>query len=122
MGYHPKHKLQGRKRRKVRVRKKIFGTAERPRISVYRSARHIYAQVIDDVSGTTLASASTVAKDLRGEVSGKKSERAKSIGSALAKVCQDKGVNSVIFDRNGYRYHGRVKAIAEGARAGGLKL
>lgn len=122
MSYHPTKKLDGRGRRKLRVRKKLFGTAERPRLSVYRSTKHIYAQVIDDETGATMASASTVAKDLRGDIAGKKCERAKAVGSALAKACQEKGIAAVIFDRNGYRYHGRVKAIADGAREGGLKF
>lgn len=120
MGFHPKKKLQGRERRRVRVRKKVFGTTERPRLSIFRSARHIYAQVIDDTAGTTVVSASTVSKDLRGEVAGKKRERAKAVGAALAEACKQKGVTTVVFDRNGYRYHGRVRAIADGAREGGL--
>jgi len=120
MAYHPKRRLEGRERRKVRVRKKVTGTAERPRLSVFRSAKHIYAQVIDDISGRTLASASTVSKDARGELSGKKLERAKRVGTALAAACKAKDITSVRFDRNGYKYHGRVKAIAEGAREGGL--
>lgn len=122
MSFHPKQKLSGRTRRKVRVRKSVFGTAERPRLSVYRSANHIYAQVINDESGTTLAAASSVSKDLRGSLTGKKSERAKAVGAALAEVCKAKNITQVAFDRNGYRYHGRVKAVAEGAREGGLQF
>jgi large subunit ribosomal protein L18 len=120
MAYHPKKPLEGRQRRKVRVRKKVLGTAERPRLSVFRSAKHIYAQVIDDIGGTTLAAASTVAKDVREGLSGKKIDRAKLVGQKLAAVCKAKEITAVRFDRNGYKYHGRVKAVAEGAREGGL--
>jgi len=122
MAHHPMEKLDGHERRKVRVRKKIFGTTARPRLTVFRSSRHIYAQVIDDVAGTTVAAASTMTKDLRASITGKKIVRAKAVGTALAKVCQAKGVTAVVFDRNGYRYHGRVRAIADGAREGGLKF
>ena len=120
MAYHPKTKLKGRTRRRVRVRKKITGSPERPRLTVFRSAKHIYAQVIDDFSGKTLAAASTVAKDVRGTLEGKKIDRAKLVGQALASACKAKDISSVRFDRNGYKYHGRVKAVAEGAREGGL--
>lgn len=122
MSFHPKQKLEGRARRKVRVRKSVFGTAERPRLSVFRSATHIYAQVIDDEKGATLASASSLGKELRGSLSGKKAERAKAVGTALAHACKAKNITQVAFDRNGYRYHGRVKAVAEGAREGGLQF
>jgi len=110
----------GRERRKVRVRKKVSGTAERPRLSVFRSAKHIYAQVIDDLAGVTLASASTMAKGVK--VSGKKTETAKQIGLAIAELCKKKEITTVTFDRNGYRYHGRVQAVADGAREGGLQF
>jgi large subunit ribosomal protein L18 len=106
----------------VRIRKKVFGTTERPRFNVFRSAKHIYAQVIDDVQGTTLVASSTIAKGLRAQVTGKKVEQAKAIGKALAEACKAKNIESVVFDRGGYRYHGRVKAVADGAREGGLKF
>ena len=112
-----------RKRRQRRIRMKISGTAERPRLNVFRSLGHIYAQVIDDVSGHTIASASTVDKKLRGELDGKnKSDQAKLVGEAVAQRAKDAGVETVIFDRGGFIYHGRVKALAEGAREGGLKF
>ena len=115
-------KLSGRERRKVRVRKKVFGTADAPRLSVFRSAKHIYAQVIDDLTGKTLASASTMQKGLRDELEGKKVERAKVVGKQIATLCKEKEITRVIFDRNGFRYHGRVRAVAEAAREAGLKL
>jgi large subunit ribosomal protein L18 len=108
-------------RRKYHVRKKIFGTPERPRLSVFRSNRHIYAQIIDDVSGVTLACASTMAKGLREQLprgSGKKAAQA--VGEAIAKAATGVGIKCVCFDRNGYRYHGRVKALADSARKAGL--
>ena len=112
-----------RKRRQRRIRMKISGTAERPRLNVFRSLGHIYAQVIDDVAGHTIASASTVDKNLRGQLDGKdKSEQAKVVGEAVAQRAKDAGVETVIFDRGGFIYHGRVKALAEGAREGGLKF
>jgi large subunit ribosomal protein L18 len=112
----------GRTRRKVRVRKKVFGTPQRPRLSVFRSAKHIYAQVIDDVSGVTLVSASTLDKALRANVDGDKVDCATEIGKALAQRCKEKNIDAVVFDRNGYRYHGRIKAVADGARDGGLQF
>ena len=114
--------MTGRERRHVRIRKKVLGTTERPRLNVFRSAKHIYVQVIDDVLGTTMVASSTVAKGLRGQVTGKKIERAKAVGKALAEACKAKNIESVVFDRGGYRYHGRVKAVADGAREGGLKF
>lgn len=120
--YHGKKKLAGRERRKVRVRKKVFGTADIPRLNVFRSAKHIYAQVVDDEAGKTLASASTVAKDVRTGLDGDKTAKAKQIGLRLAELCKSKNVNKVVFDRNGFQYHGRVKAVAEGAREGGLQF
>ena len=113
---------KGRERRKVRVRKKVFGTADRPRLNVFRSARHIYVQVIDDDNGKTLASASTVAKSVRDGLSGTKTERAEKIGALLASRCKEIGIDSVVFDRNGYKYHGRIKAVAEAARKAGLRV
>lgn len=114
-----KRKVQGRKRRHSRVRKKVVGTAERPRLAVYRSNRHMYAQVIDDFAGRTLASASTL-KD--SESSDDRLSAAKAVGGAIADRAKSAGVKSVTFDRGGFRYHGRVKAIAEGAREGGLEV
>jgi large subunit ribosomal protein L18 len=114
-------KEEGRARRKRRIRKKISGNGERPRVSVFRSAKHIYAQVIDDSSGTTVATVSTLSDDLK-NLEGNKTEEAKAVGAALAKVLKDKGIEQVVFDRNGYIYHGRVKALAEAAREAGLKF
>lgn len=112
--------LGPRERRKIRVRKRIFGTQERPRLNVFRSAKHIYVQVIDDDKGNTLASASTVAKGQSAD--GKKIDQAKAIGLQIAKACKEKNIEAVVFDRNGFRYHGRVRAVAEAAREGGLKF
>ena len=103
-----------------RVRGKISGTAARPRLSVFRSAKHIYAQIIDDVNGVTLAAASSMDKEFEGLGSNK--EAAKKVGEAVAKKALDKGVEEVVFDRSGYIYHGRIQALAEGAREGGLKF
>lgn len=112
-----------RLRRKKRIRKKMDGTAERPRLSVFRSAKHIYAQVVDDATGTTLATASTLAKTVRGDVGEKnKSDAAALVGTAIASACKAKGVEKVVFDRNGYIYHGRIKALAEAARVAGLQF
>lgn len=112
-----------RVKRKLSVRKKISGTAERPRLSVFRSAKHIYVQAIDDESNVTLCSASTVDKDVRASATGvKKKDAAQSVGEALGKRLLEKGVKAAVFDRNGYRYHGRVAAVATGAREAGLEL
>ena len=110
----------GRAKRKLRIRKKISGTAERPRLTVFRSGNHIYAQVIDDVTGSTLASASDLQKTVTAE--GTKTDRAKSVGAAVAAACKAKGIEKVVFDRNGFIYHGRVKALAEAAREAGLNF
>ena len=116
-------KIVGRERRKLRIRKKVEGTPERPRLSVFRSSKHIYAQVIDDVSGKTLAHASTLSKDLKGSLDeDNKVEAAKKVGALIAKICLEKKIDKVVFDRNGYLYHGRVKALAEAAREAGLKF
>ena len=113
----------GRERRKFRIRSKISGDTERPRLSVFRSARHIYAQVVNDVEGKTLASASTLSRDLKGTLSeDSKSDAAKKVGALIAKICLEKKIAKVVFDRNGYLYHGRVKALAEAAREAGLKF
>lgn len=109
-----------REKRRVRVRKKIMGTAERPRINVFRSLNHIYAQVIDDDRGVTLCAASTKSPELGELESGSNVEAAKAVGELIARKAQEKGIKQVVFDRAGYLYHGRVKALAEGARAGGL--
>jgi len=110
-----------RLRRKAHIRKKVEGSQERPRLSVYRSLNHIYAQVIDDVSGKTLAAASTLSPELK-DGKGKKKELAKEVGRLVAKKCQEKQIAAVVFDRNGFMYHGRIAAVAEGAREGGLKF
>ncbi len=110
-----------RVRRHARIRKNVSGTAARPRLNVFRGLSQIYAQVIDDEAGHTLASASTIDKDLRSEVTGKKkTEQARLVGLALAERAKALGISQVVFDRGGYRYIGRVKALADGAREGGL--
>ena len=112
-----------RTRRHSRVRKDLTGSAQRPRLNVFRSLSGIYAQVIDDQAGNTLASASTVDRDLREKVKGlKKAEQAKLIGKTVAERAKSKGIESVVFDRGGYRYSGRIKALADGAREGGLQF
>jgi large subunit ribosomal protein L18 len=113
-----------REKIKITIRKKIFGTPERPRLMIYRSLNDIYGQIIDDTTGKTLAAASSNAKDLKEVVSSAKSKVEKSVivGKALAKKALEKNINSVVFDRNGYLYHGRVKALADGVREGGLKF
>jgi len=118
-----KSRAVARTRRHTRVRKNLMGSAERPRLNVFRSLSGIYAQVIDDQSGNTLASASTVDRELREKVKGlKKSEQAKLIGQTVAERARSKGIQTVVFDRGGYRYSGRVKALADGAREGGLQF
>jgi len=114
---------RARQRRKYVIRKRISGTAEKPRLSVTRSNSHIYIQAIDDDSGRVLAAASDLEKPLQGDLDGKKkAERAKIVGLALGKKLTEKGVQTAVFDRNGYIYHGRVKQVAEGAREAGLKF
>jgi large subunit ribosomal protein L18 len=116
-------RIVGRERRKLRIRKNVNGTTERPRLSVFRSARHIYAQVIDDTSGKTLAAASTLSKDLDGQLEeGTKVDAAKKVGKLIAQACKDKGITKIVFDRNGYLYHGRVSALAQAAREAGLEF
>ena len=107
-------------KRHKRVRAKISGTPERPRLNVFRSERHIYAQLIDDVNGVTLAAASSVEKDFEG--SGSNKEGARKVGKLIAERAKAKGIEDVVFDRGGYIYHGRVQELAEGAREGGLKF
>lgn len=113
-------RAKARARRHARVRAKVSGTAACPRLNVFRSAKHIYAQVIDDVTGTTLCAASSMEKGFEG--SGGNVEGAKKVGEMLASACKEKGIEEVVFDRGGYVYHGRVQALAEGAREGGLKF
>ena len=114
-------KLTGRERRKLRIRRKISGSTGRPRLSVFRTSRHIYAQVVDDVQGTTLAAASTLSRDLKSTLDDdKKTDAAKKVGALIAKICLEKKIDKVVFDRNGYLYHGRVKALADAARDAGL--
>ena len=116
-------KAASRVRRKKSIRKKITGTSERPRLSVFRSNKHIYAQVIDDVNGKTLAAMSTSSEVIRGEITEKKKiEAAGLVGQKIAEKCKELSIETVIFDRNGFIYHGRVKAVAEGAREGGLRF
>jgi large subunit ribosomal protein L18 len=114
-------KVTSREKRKARIRRKISGTAARPRLTVYRSLKHMYAQLVDDVAGATLVSVGSTAKALKEEVSqDEKTAAAKKVGAALAKAALAKGITAVVFDRNGFDYHGRVAAIAAGAREGGL--
>ena len=113
-------KNTARLKRHARVRKKISGTAARPRLNVFRSTKHIYAQLIDDVAGVTLACASSMEKGFEGF--GGNKEAAKKVGMAIARKAQEKGISEIVFDRSGYIYHGRVKELAEGAREGGLKF
>jgi large subunit ribosomal protein L18 len=112
-------KSAARARRQIRVRKKVFGAPQRPRLVVTRSARHIAAQVIDDTQGRTLASASTMEAAMRA-ANGDKSEKAKQVGGLIAERAKAAGIEAVVFDRAGYKYHGRVAALADGAREGGL--
>ena len=114
-------KVSARTRRKVSIRKKIAGTADRPRLSVFRSAKHIYVQAVDDTTNTVLAAASDLEEALV-QVAGKKKDKAKAVGQALAKKLLAKNISLCVFDRNGYIYHGRVSAVADGAREGGLKF
>ncbi len=120
-------KVLARLRRKRRVRKKIFGTPERPRLSVFRSCKHIYAQIIDDISGRTLVAASSLTPQIRERLAelkkeGGKTAVAKAVGELIAQKAVAAGIKKVVFDRGGYKYHGRVKALADGARAAGLEF
>lgn len=121
-------KVKARLRRKQRVRKKIFGTPERPRLSVYKSCKHIYAQIIDDTVGKTLVSASSLSKEIRERIKeikekgGSKTEIAKIVGELVAKKALEKGIKKVCFDRGGFKYHGRIKALADAARSSGLEF
>jgi len=116
--------IKGRERRHKRIRKKIIGTSVRPRLSVRRSTNHLYAQIIDDAAGKTLLEASTLSKDLKDKIS-KGAGNVKGaviLGTALAEKCKKEGITKVVFDRAGYLYHGRIKALAEAARKGGLSF
>src|SRR5512137_241500 len=114
-----KSRSESREKRHLRVRKKVFGTTTSPRLSVFRSVSEIYAQVIDDMEGNTLVSASSIDTELRGKMDGlKKIEQARLVGKAVAQRAKDKGIEMVVFDRGGFRYTGRVKALADGAREG----
>ena len=116
-------RLVSRLKRKKRIRKNIFGNPDRPRMSVFRSSKHIYAQIIDDTQGTTLVSASTLDKEyLDSKVEGKKVEIAKAVGNLIGKRAIDSGIKKVVLDRNGFLYHGRVKALSDGAREAGLNF
>jgi large subunit ribosomal protein L18 len=120
---HTDAKAVARGRRRARVRSRVRGTAERPRLSVFRSGKHVYVQVVADSSGITLLAVSTLSPELRGEL--KKTanvQAAKQVGLLAARRCREKGINRIVFDRNGFLYHGRVRAVAEGAREGGLEF
>ncbi len=114
-----KEKVERRQRIHDSIRENMFGTSVRPRLSVYRSNQYIYAQLIDDMEGRTLTSASSLADDVEGDTP---IERSRAVGELLAERAQDEGIEKVVFDRGGYKYHGRVQALAEGARDGGLQL
>jgi large subunit ribosomal protein L18 len=112
-----------RDKRKARIRRKISGTPDRPRLTVYKSLKHMYAQLVDDTTGKTLVSVSTTSKVLKNEVKEEdKTAAAKKVGEVLAKAAKDKGIEAVVFDRNGFDYHGRVQAVAAAAREAGLKF
>ncbi len=116
-------RLALRQKRKKRIRKKITGTAERPRLSVFRSAKHIYSQIIDDTQGLTLATASTMEKEIReSQTFENKKAAALHIGELIARRAKEKGISDVVFDRNGFLYHGRIKAVSDGARKAGLNF
>lgn len=117
-------RAKSREKRKRRVRRKVLGTSERPRLSVFRSANNIYAQIIDDTNFSTLVQVSTISKDVREQLKGKSGnkEGASMIGKLIAQKAQEKGIKKVVFDRNGFLYHGRVKSLAEAAREGGLEF
>ncbi len=115
--------LTARLKRHRRIRKNLRGSADVPRLCVFRSAKHIYAQVVDDETGASLCGASTLSPAIEGDLSGlKKIEKSKKVGMLVARLAREKGIERVAFDRGGYLYHGRVKALAEGAREGGLKF
>jgi large subunit ribosomal protein L18 len=120
---HTSPKLVARGRRRARVRSRVRGTEERPRLAVFRSDKHIYAQVIVDSAGKTVLAVSTLSPELRAQLKkGRDVRAAKEVGLLAARRCLEKGINRVVFDRNGFLYHGRVRAVAEGAREGGLQF
>jgi large subunit ribosomal protein L18 len=115
--------VTSRDKRKARIRRKVSGTPDRPRLTVYKSLKHMYAQLVDDVSGKTLVSVATTSKALKNEVKeDDKTAAAKKVGAALAKAAKEKGIEAVVFDRNGFDYHGRIQAVAAAAREAGLKF
>jgi large subunit ribosomal protein L18 len=119
-----KRNINRRQKAKIRIRKRVFGTTERPRLCVYRSLNNMYTQLVDDSSGTVISSASTQSKEIESKIKNAKSKVAKSklVGELIAKKAAEKNINTAVFDRSGYLYHGRVQAVAEGAREGGLKI
>ena len=123
MRYHYKSSLNPRRRRHLRVRARLAGTPDRPRLNVFRSSAHIYAQIIDDTQGHTLAAASSLEADVGNHADGTtKTDRARAVGKLVGERAKAAGIESVVFDRGGFKYHGRVKAVAEGARESGLKF
>ena len=115
--------MTGWHRRKARVRKKVSGTSERLRLNVYRSNKHIYAQLVEDLAGKTVLAASSKTKDLQGDIKKlKKTDVAKKVGEYLGKLAKEKGIKKVVFDKSGYLYHGRVKALADGVRSAGIEF
>jgi large subunit ribosomal protein L18 len=112
-----------RRKRKIRIRKKVFGTEGRPRLSVFRSAKHIYAQLVVDSTGSTILAASSLSPEIRAEIGRlKKSDAAKKVGELIGRKAAERNIRKVVFDRNGFLYHGRIKALAEGARESGLEF
>jgi large subunit ribosomal protein L18 len=120
--FKPLNTRAARQRRHRRIRVLVSGTGQRPRLNVFRSLQHIYAQVIDDTTGTTLAAASTNEADTRATLNGTKTDRARAVGKTVAERAKEKGVSAVVFDRGGYQYHGRIKALADAAREAGLEF
>ena len=118
----PHKTIDSRLKRKNRIRRKLSGSAERPRLTVYKSLKHIYAQVVDDSSGRTLAFASSLSKELKGQDDGDKKADAKRVGTLIAQKCKAANLEAVVFDRNGFPYHGRIAAVADAAREAGLKF
>ena len=114
--------IDNRLKRKNRIRRKLSGTSERPRLTVYKSLKHIYAQVVDDTTGRTLAYASSLSKELKGQEDGDKKADARRVGALIAQKCKAANVEAVVFDRNGFPYHGRIAAVADAAREAGLKF
>jgi large subunit ribosomal protein L18 len=115
--------VTSREKRKARIRRKVSGTSDRPRLTVYKSLKHMYAQLVDDVSGKTLVSVGTTSKALKDDVKDDdKTAAAKKVGAALARAAKEKGIEAVVFDRNGFDYHGRIQAVAAAAREAGLKF